>query len=248
MGSDLRKFGPRVTPDCEARKIQRRSNAVSHASRAAALLLACILLGAALPSAASAQKRGGQAQFLIARNEIQDPFFEHSVVVMLPMPKSPLIVGLIINKPTRVTLDKLFPDTPEFRNWAVPAYFGGPVDVRIPSVVFRSPTAPEHAVQLYGNVYLTFDYDLISKVFKNPQQASGPRMFLGRAQWSPNQLQNEIARGSWYRLQADGDLIFTSQPDSLWRILHARAKPSKYIRYRLPSGNPRAGPGKNSVM
>ncbi len=212
------------------------------------MLLACLMLGAALPSAPAAQKQGEQVEFLIARNQIQDPFFEHSVVFMLPAPKTPLIVGLIINKPTRVTLDKLFPDTPEFRNWTLPAYFGGPVDVSIPSVVFESPTAPKHAVQLYRNVYLTFDRDLISKIFKNREQPSKPRMFLGRAQWSPDQLRNEIARGSWYRLRANGNLIFNSEPHSLWRILHARAEPSKYIRYRLPSRHPRTGAGRNSVM
>lgn len=189
-----------------------------------------------MPSLCNAQSKKDQAEFLVARQEIRDPFFEHSVVFMLPAPKTPLIVGLIINKPTRVTLGKLFPDTPEFKNRTDPAYFGGPVDIRIPSVVFHWQSAPENAVQLYGNVYLTFDHDLIARVFGKNQGPAQPRMFLGRAQWAPGQLQNEIARGSWYQVHADSDLIFTSQPDSLWRVLHARAAPSKYIRYRLPPG------------
>ena len=143
--------------------------------------------------------------------------------MMLPTKNSPLIVGLIINKPTRVTLGKLFPESPAFQNRTEPAYFGGPVDVRVPSVVFRSPTVPKEALQLYGNVYLTFDSDLIDTLFQNAQPASIPHLFLGRAQWAPAQLENEVQRGSWYRVRAEGDLIFSSNPQGLWRTLHDRA-------------------------
>lgn len=202
--------------------------------RAAGALFACILLGLLGPLAHGAQNSGNEAVFLVARNQIQDPFFEHSVVMMLPTTKAPLIVGLIINKPTRVTLSKLFPDSPALKSRTEPAYFGGPVDVRVPSVVFHSPEAHEQALRLYGNVYLTFDPDLITTVFQNAQGASIPRLFLGRAQWAPAQLQNEMRQGSWYRVHASGNLIFSSNPQQLWRRLHTRAAPSKYIQYRLP--------------
>jgi putative transcriptional regulator len=248
MESNGEKSGSAIPACHRGWGIQRRGIAANDVVRSAVLFLVSILLGLPLPSACRAQNKQDKAEFLVARRQIQDPFFEHSVVFMLPAPKTPLIVGLIINKPTHVTLGKLFPNTPEFKNRTEPAYFGGPVDVRIPSVVFRSPTAPEHAVQLYGNVYLTFDYDLISSVFQNSQQAAEPRMFLGRAQWAPDQLQNEIRQGSWYRVQADGDLIFSSQPNGLWRTLHDRAAPSKYIRYRLPSGGPLPAARNTAVM
>lgn len=238
-----------VVPACrQGGGIQVSGTAARNVRRALILFLGALLLGVPQLSVYGAQNKRDKVEFLVARSQIQDPFFGHSVVFMLPAPKLPLIVGLIINKPTRVTLGRLFPNTPEFKNLNEPAYFGGPVDVRIPSVVFRSASVPEHAVQLYDNVYMTFDYDLISRVFQGRQQFSEPRMFLGRAQWSPAQLQNEIDRGSWYRVQAEGDLIFTSHPDTLWRTLHARAAPSKYIRYRIPSGSSQPAVRKPATM
>ena len=212
------------------------------------MLFICILLGLPGPSAQGAQNNKNKAEFLVARRQVQDPFFKQSVVFMLPPSDTGLVVGLIINKPTRVTLGKLLPTRPEFKNRTDLAYFGGPVDVRVPSVVFRSPTAPEHAIHLYSDVYLTFDADGISKAFQNPHPGSTPRLFLGRAQWSPGQLANEIQQGGWYKVQAEGDLIFSSQLDSLWGKLHARGAPSKFILYRFPSAAPRPSARKAAVM
>jgi putative transcriptional regulator len=202
--------------------------------------LVSILVGFLAPLGRGAQNNGNQAMFLVARSQIHDPFFGESVVMMLPTTGNPLLVGLIINKPTRMTLGKLFPESPELKNRTEPAYFGGPVDVRVPSVVFHSPTAPKQALRLYGDVYLTFDPDVIATAFQNAQPASIPHLFLGRAQWAPAQLENEIQRGSWYRVHAEGNLIFSSNPHGMWRTLHDRAAPSKYIQYRLP-GNPAPG-------
>jgi putative transcriptional regulator len=201
----------------------------------AGLLLICLLFLA--PPARAAQNEKGQIEILIAREQVDDPFFQHSVVVMLPETESQMVVGLIINKPTRLTLGKLFPDSPQLKSRTDRAYFGGPVDVSTPSMAFRSEKEPDNTVRLYGDVYLTFDSDQISSTLQSPKPGAGPRLFLGRAQWAPGQLDNEIQMGGWYRIKAEGDVIFSPDPDKLWPRLHARAAPSKYIRYRVPPGS-----------
>ena len=248
MASDKGKFGSANPPCRTGRETQRSGTAAHYARRAAGLFFLCILAGLPGPPGYGAQNKKIQAEFLIARRQVQDPFFRQSVVLMLPLSNTGLVVGLIINKPTRVALGKLFPKTPEFKDRTEPAYFGGPVDVRIPSVVFRWPTVPEPAIRLYGNVYLTFDSDLISKVFQNRQPASKARLFLGRAQWSLGQLHNEIRQGGWYEVQADGDLVFSANPNSLWPTLHERAAPSKYIKYPFSPGGPQPSTRKAAAM
>jgi putative transcriptional regulator len=215
---------------------------------AAGLLLFCLLAAFPGPSARAAQKGKTQVDLLIARNQVQDPYFRHSVILMLPETETQLVVGLIINKPTHLTLGRLFPESPEMKGRTDAAYFGGPVDVRTPSIVFRSSTTPDNAVRLYGIVYLTFDADLITKAFQERQTSSRVRLFLGRAQWAPGQLQNEIRQGGWYRIQAEGDLVFSPHPDNLWPTLHSRAAPSKYIRYRLPPPSQSPSTQKSAVM
>jgi putative transcriptional regulator len=215
---------------------------------AAGLLLVCLISAFFEPPGCAAQKAKTQVDLLIARNQVQDPYFHHSVVLMLPEAETQLVVGLIINKPTHLTLRRLFPDSPEMKGRTEAAYFGGPVDVRTPSIVFRSSTEPDDAVRLYGNVYLTFDSDLITKAFQERQTSSRMRLFLGRAQWAPGQLQNEIRQGGWYRIQAEGDLVFSPHPDNLWPTLHSRAVPSKYIRYEAPSHARKPSPPDPDVM
>ncbi|TAM78743.1 MAG: YqgE/AlgH family protein [Acidobacteria bacterium] len=222
--------------ETSVKKEARNRIALMEVQKAASLLLSCMLAAFWAPKAYAAESKRAQVEILIARDEVSDPYFHHSVVVMLPESESQLTVGLIINKPTRVTVGKLFPDSPELKNQTDHAYFGGPVEIRTPSVVFRSQKALDNAVRLSGNVYLTFDPDLISSVFQSAKPGSGLRLFLGRAQWAPGQLENEIRMGGWYKIEADGDLVFSADPDDLWPRLHARAAPSKYIRYRLPSG------------
>lgn len=250
LNNERNRFGS-VVSACRLSGRTGGTGTIANCARKTMVLsLVSILLVLALPSMCGAQqqKKKDQAEFLVARNQIQDPFFRHSVVFMLPKQNGPLIVGLIINRPTRVTLDRLFPSTPEFENRTEPAYFGGPVDVRFPSVVFRSLTVPKRAVRLYDDVYLTFDHDLIIRLYQNSQKPATPRMFLGRAQWAPAQLQNEIRRGGWYKVHADADLLFTAHPHDIWQTLHNRAAPSKYIRYQLPSGNQLRAMGKAAVM
>ena len=239
MESGKGKFGSANPPCRTGQETQRTRAAWRYARRAAGLFFLCILVGLAGPPAYGAQNKKIQAEFLIARHKVQDPFFRQSVILMLPPSDTGLLVGLIINKPTRVSLSKLFPKTPEFKDRTEPAYFGGPVEVGIPCVVFRWPTEPGHSVRLYGDVFLTFDSDMIARVYKSRQPTSKARLFLGRAQWSPGQLQNEIRQGGWYKVQADGDLIFSPNPGSLWRTLHTQAAPSKFIEYRPPADAPR---------
>jgi putative transcriptional regulator len=230
------KFGRGTVSLRKVGRIRRRLALARHLRRSASFFFICIALFFFGPAARGAPNDANKAVFLVARDEIQDPFFKQSVVLMLPETDNPLVVGLIINKPTRITLWKLFPETPEFKGGTETAYFGGPVHISAPSVVFHSKTAPEHAVRLYGDVYLSFDPDEIDAAFQNSQQASSRRLFLGRAQWAPGQLQNEFQRGSWYRVEDAVDLVFSPNPEALWRKLHDRAAPSKYIRYRLPAG------------
>ena len=204
----------------------------------AACLVGLLCLLAAPPLRAAQKKSKAKVDLLIARNEVNGPFFHRSVVLMLPSLQTQLIVGVIINKPTRFTLGRLFPKIPAFKGKQDPAYFGGPVGIGTPCVIFHSATPPKKALKLFDDVYLTFDADLIMKAIQKPQAASTVRLYMGRAQWAPGQLHNEIQRGSWYRMKVDGSVVFSSHPQDLWRTLHARAAPSKYIHYRLPAQPP----------
>jgi putative transcriptional regulator len=197
------------------------------------LLVFCAVFVRADKSSRESEESMSKLSYLIARRELADPFFEKSVVLMLPSEGMPLVVGLIVNKPTKVTLTRLYPESPVLKDSTATAYFGGPVDFESPTLVFHSAKPPHYALSLFRDVYLTFDPDVISTLLNDPKQKGDFRLILGRAQWGPEQLQNEMREGSWYKLEAEGDVIFDSDSEHLWRRLHDRAQPRLDIRNLL---------------
>lgn len=194
----------------------------------------CLLLAFSrtpVPAAQDKPKNGGgeeKALYLIARPDLVDPLFKESVVVMFPpavVAAHGLVVGLIINRPARVELSKIFPDDDALKDRSATAYFGGPVDPLSPGVIFRSREAVKQAALLFGDMYASFDPDLIRERLQKPEETPDLRLFVGRSQWSVPQLEEEMAAKSWYSLRAETSLIFSPSPQSLWRDMRARAEP-----------------------
>ena len=201
-------------------------------SRAAIAFCLLLVLGMTPVHAAQDKPNKGDSEdktlFLVARPELEDPLFKESVVLMFPpsvVSAEGLVIGLIVNRPARIALSEIFPNDDTLKNRSQTAYFGGPVDVLAPGVVFRSSKAVKQAVLLFGDVYVSFDSDFIKELLKKPGKTPDMRLFVGRSQWLPGQLQNEMAIGAWHSVRADTNLIFSASPQSLWRKLFERAEP-----------------------
>jgi putative transcriptional regulator len=166
-----------------------------------------------------------QSSFLIARRELQDPLFQKTVVLMLPLVDKDIVVGLIVNKPTHVTLQELFPQIEANKSSNEVAYFGGPVGLQTAGVLFRASKVLKPAFQVSGDVYVTFDRALIERIMKKPKQVSDVRLFVGRSQWTPNQLAGEFKRGSWYGEKEDDSIVFRTDSAGVWLELIGPLEP-----------------------
>jgi putative transcriptional regulator len=200
----------------------------------APLLLLGLLWGTGNHAYRAQEKLKEKPLFLVARPTIEDPFFEKSVVLMVPLTEEQVIVGIVVNKPTRLPLSQLFPNNAALKNRSENAYMGGPVDMSVPALIFHSAKSPKQAIPIYNDVYLTFDGKLIMKQLEDPKPAGDMRVFLGRAQWAPAQLDGEALEGSWYSLRVEGDVIFDHDSEHLWKRLHDRARPPQNVKFRLP--------------
>ncbi len=231
----------------------RRSKAASgawwrgHGWRiAAGILVIGLAFGVSGIAGQEKQEGASQGLFLVARRGLADPLFAKTIVLMLPVKEGPLLVGLIVNRPTKVPLRDLFSDSAALQKRDATAYFGGPVDVEVGarSALFRSATAPNNATKVFGDVYVTFDPDTIAALLDNAEQAPAIRVFVGRAQWAPAQLQNEIGNRGWYSLHSGADPIFSKFPEAAWRTLLGRAEPGPLMKYEpplIPHEDPRFG-------
>lgn len=190
------------------------------------LLVVLPLALALVPAAAlaAATQKPAQTYFLVAQPDLPDPMFHNSVVLMLPPTGSPLVVGLIVNKPTKLKLSELFPDNRALKQRPDTAYFGGPVDISEPLALIHSTHAPDGALPLFKDVYLDLQSRNIPGLLKDSQSRQRMRLYLGRAQWTDDQLHNEMLENSWYNVPSDPQYVFSTDPATVWRTLVARAQ------------------------
>ena len=186
------------------------------------ILLAIAIMVVALSGTASAD----EPNFLVARPQLGDQFFEQSVIMMLPPQVIPQMVeGLIINKPTTIGVKKAFPHSVDLPNAADVIYFGGPVELDTTLMVRRtsSPTKDDHHV--FGDLYLSVDPKDMATILKDPHlDKANVRVFQGYSQWAIDQLRNEKAQGSWYEVPVNVDAVFSTSPAHLWDELVTKGR------------------------
>jgi len=190
----------------------------------AAVLVTCTTLDAVPITARESQQQDRKPFFLVASPDLPDPLFQQTVILMLPPSEPPIVAGIVINKPTKVTFGQLFGHSSPIRNQAESVYFGGPVELTSPTILMRAAQAPDATSRLFENVYMSSDAGSVREFLKRPGSDKDLRLFLGRAQWTVDQLHSEILRGAWIIAAASPELVFSPDPSSVWRVLVQRAK------------------------
>ena len=198
------------------------------------LLCALLFVAFGLPAIAA---DGMKSIFLVAKKGMADPFFRGSVVLVTHHGGgAPL--GVIVNRPTEVSLATVFSDMESLATRPdAKVFFGGPVARDRLVFVFRAKEAPKGAVALFEDVYLGYNRSLLLELLGREQPVEGLRVFAGYASWAPGQLENEVARGDWHLAAADGATIFDKAPDEVWPELERRASAQR-VRHAAPPRRP----------
>jgi putative transcriptional regulator len=152
---------------------------------------------------------------LVARAELPDSNFKDSVVLVTNN-IGPAPAGVIINRPTRIAVSRLFPDLERLAQLDDKLYFGGPVETASVAFVFRADTPPEHATQVLDGIYFSRNGELLRKLLGRDKPMDGLRIFIGHSGWAPGQLEAEIARGDWTLAPAETDAIFDGKSEHPW--------------------------------
>jgi len=117
---------------------------------AAVVVIAGFMIGAARAADLS------QAVILVASQDLDDSPLAQAVVVAAPLPNGGHL-GFIVNRPTKVTLEALFPAQASARSVKEPVYLGGPV---LPGALFalmRGVPDGRSAIPLMPGVVAVFD-------------------------------------------------------------------------------------------
>lgn len=152
--------------------------------------------------------------FLIAMPSMLDPIFGGAVIYLCEHNEGGAL-GVIINKPTDMTMDVLFERidlTLEIVPSRVPmdkqpVMFGGPVQVERGFVLHMPLGQFSSMMKVTDDIALTTSKDVLEAV----AVGAGPQRILvslGCSGWGAGQLEEEIARNGWLTVRADPSIIF----------------------------------------
>jgi putative transcriptional regulator len=132
-------------------------------------------------------------------------------------------LGVILNRPTRMTLATLFPEHAPSKKVADPLYFGGPVATGAVFALVRTTENPgEGSLQLGPDLFLATTDTVIDRIIdRQPDRA---RFYAGVVVWEPGELAAEIERGYWFVRPVDRGVVFRKHTEGLWEELVRRAQ------------------------
>ena len=160
---------------------------------------------------------------LVATPQVKDPFFDHSVVLLLHHDEEGSF-GFNLNRPTDLPIEEILEglEIPWKGDPKSHAYFGGPVQPQLGSVLFGSsedeavpsPRMVTTAAEVFPGIRMTQHVDDLALLASEPPL--GFRLYLGYAGWGAGQLVEEILRNDWIVIPVVNELLFSDEPQNLW--------------------------------
>jgi putative transcriptional regulator len=160
-------------------------------------------------------------KLLVSARRLPDPNFANTVVLLADATKDGA-VGLVLNRRSRVTLARVFPQLAPALTTAHLAFLGGPVETTRTMVLIRAAQAPAGTRRVVGDVHLATAREAVEAAVAGGTAATGLRVYLGYAGWGAGQLEAETQQGVWHVLEAETGIVFDADPASLWQRQIAR--------------------------
>ena len=133
---------------------------------------------------------------LISEPLMDDKYFGRSAILVLDEPEEGGHFGLILNKPTEMTLKDLMPEWEEGKK--VTIYCGGPVDLQRMFLLHTLGEKLGSNTEVLPGIYVGADLDKIIEYIEEGGEIDGKlRFFLGYCGWSPGQLAGELNGKTW---------------------------------------------------
>lgn len=187
---------------------------------AAAMIALVVLLG---PITARAADYASEPVILVAKPALAtDRLYGATILIVKPMGEDKHI-GFILNKPTPLTLGRLFPDHEPSQKVTEPVYLGGPVSTEILFALVQRPAKPgTKSMQIMPDLYAVVDRVGVDDIIE--KESDHARFLAGLVLWQPGELRAELKRGFWYVLDADTSLVLRTPTEGMWEELLERSR------------------------
>lgn len=152
-------------------------------------------------------------RLIVATPSLIDPNFRRSVVLMLHHDDQGAL-GVVLNRPSEVTVRAALRGWDRLAAQPPVVFVGGPVETQGVIALARRDSVDEADgwQQVMGGLG-------VLDLRRDPEtlRVERVRLFAGHAGWAGGQLEDELAAGSWFVLDADGEDAFCAEPQGLWR-------------------------------
>lgn len=176
---------------------------------------------------------------LIAVPSLVDPFFAKTVILLVDSDDDGSF-GVVLNRLAPVDMGTLLDGaglTAPVNLREDPVWWGGPVQPEAGMVLYLQEEhlpSYEPSVTIANGLRVSWSMELLQDI----SESRGPTvysLFLGRASWSPGQLEGELERGSWLPVDLNRALLFARTGDESWNraLSHLGVNPQD-----IASGSP----------
>jgi putative transcriptional regulator len=170
-------------------------------------------------------------QLLLASPTLMDPNFKRAVV-LIGVHSEEGAMGVVLNRPSEVTVGEAVPALEQVVQEQEPVYVGGPVQPS--SIVFLAefldPTPA--GLLVLGRIGFPAPDASIDEL---TEATARRRVFAGYAGWGEGQLDAEVDQGDWIAHSAVPDDVFTDVPAELWSSVLTRKGGSYALIASMPS-------------
>lgn len=176
----------------------------------------------------------GPGVLLLATPGLLDPNFADTVVLLLDV-NADGALGVVLNRPTAVPVTEVLGAWGEVVEQPEVLFQGGPVALDGALAVAEALPGGESAAgfqPLWDNIGL-LDLDTPTELVVGSVHRL--RIFAGYAGWGAEQLEAEIAEGSWYVVPAVRDDVFGDDSEVLWREVMRRQPGDLALHLTRPS-------------
>jgi putative transcriptional regulator len=168
-----------------------------------------------------------RGSLLIAGPQLLDPNFRRTVVLVADHGDEGAM-GVILNRPSGMTVSDAAPDLEPLVGPDAPIYAGGPVQPSSGVVLAEVAEADE---PVFGDVVLVPGLGELADVIDG---AGSVRVFAGYAGWGPGQLDDELGRDDWIVVPAEASDVFSEEPETLWGTVLERKGGQYALLARMP--------------
>lgn len=157
-----------------------------------------------------------QAVILVASGRLAGSIYEQTVILAAPLPQGGYL-GFVVNRPTSVKLESLFPEQASTRNVVDPVYGGPMLSGAVFAMTRKAPDNNGSFFSLMPGLGVVIDGATVDRIIETtPNDA---RYFVGLMFWAPDDLEDEIRDGAWEVRPADVDTVLRANSTGLWKSL-----------------------------